>query len=114
MLRITVKNGSSLTTLKLEGKVVGPWVDELERCWRDLTASNGTSLLVDLSGVTFVDSRGESLLLLMCREGAEFQAGGLLTRHIVETIKRGRATEGSSQPDAEVRPKFSRVERSLP
>lgn len=91
MLKITVHNESSTTTLKIEGKLMGPWVKEMERCWRDLMPLDGASLLVDLSGVTFVDPDGEKLLKLMFQEGADFWAPGVMTRHIVETIKRGRA-----------------------
>lgn len=95
MLRITVKNESLTTTLKLEGKIMGPWVEELEKCWRGLKPLNGTLLWVDLDGVTFVDPNGEKLLKLMFLDGVEFRAAGVMTRHIVETIKRGRARDAS-------------------
>ena len=33
MLRITTSDIGEKVTLKLEGKLSGPWVEEFERCW---------------------------------------------------------------------------------
>ena len=33
MLRITVEEQDNATSLRLEGKLTGDWVGELERCW---------------------------------------------------------------------------------
>ncbi len=48
MLRITVERGSESTTLKLEGKIIAPWTEELERMWRGMSLSPAESLVVDL------------------------------------------------------------------
>ena len=56
MLRITTTDVGEKVTLKLEGKLSGPWVEEFERCWQmsaDIYKMKG--LVVDLSGVTFAD-----------------------------------------------------------
>jgi len=46
--------------LRLEGQIIGPWVDELQRaCERLLGAS---CLTLDLSNVSFVERRGVELL----------------------------------------------------
>ena len=89
MMRITVQNGSQPATLKLEGKLSGPWVDELERTWLEL--SRGTSakcVTVDLSGVTAVDSEGRKLLGRILRQGAAFRTAGVMMKHIVDEISR--------------------------
>ena len=56
MLRITwvdLDVTTSNSTLKLEGKILGPWVDELSRvCEERRSAPNG--LRLDLAAVTFV------------------------------------------------------------
>jgi len=44
-------------TLKLEVRVVGPWVEELRRICEPLL-SNGDQLKLDLSDVSFVDGEG--------------------------------------------------------
>ena len=69
---------------QLEGKLAGPWVQELERCWR--SAPETRQSRVDLSSVTFIDADGKALLGQMHREGAELVASGCLNRCIVEGI----------------------------
>jgi hypothetical protein len=64
MLRITwieVGSSDSIQTLKLEGKLLGPWVDELSRvCGEPRVSPN--SLRLDLAAVTFIDSSGVKLV----------------------------------------------------
>lgn len=86
MLKITTHTEARSTTLKLEGRLVGPWVQELDRCWRELTAAPDGQVLVDLTGVTFVDSQGKGLLALMRKQGVELRATGCLMKCLVEDI----------------------------
>jgi outer membrane protein TolC len=87
MLRITSKieeeHGS--VTLKLEGKLAGPWVDEFERCWR-LMVEKRKKLIVELDGVTFIDSKGKCLLAKIHGQGAKLIGAGLMTKSIIEEI----------------------------
>ena len=87
MLKITVEKGPRCTTLRVEGRLTGPWVHELERAWRGLAAdadSGGVS--VDLTDVTFVGEEGKRLLEDMYGEGARLKATGCATRRLVEEI----------------------------
>ena len=72
VLKITqVDDGASdsIPTLKLEGKLLGPWVDELRRvCEEQRTPPSG--LRLNLAGVTFVDPAGIKLLGDLIRLGA--------------------------------------------
>lgn len=69
MLRITESRRRSTSTFKLEGKLVGPWVDELRNaCAPSLAAS--AQLRLDLEAVTFVDAVGAALLRELTRQGA--------------------------------------------
>ena len=49
MLRVTTKieEEHGKVTLKLEGKLAGPWVDEFERCWC-LAPEKWKNLVVEL------------------------------------------------------------------
>ena len=47
-------------TLKLEGRVIGPWVEEVKRLSEKILASGG-NLIFDLSEVSFVDREGIDL-----------------------------------------------------
>ena len=71
MLRITWLDGPRpLQTLNLEGKFVGPWVDEVRKlCSHSLARSSRIGL--DLSDVTFVDAAGIQLLRDLVRQGIE-------------------------------------------
>jgi anti-anti-sigma regulatory factor len=62
MLRLTRIAGSHPTpTIKLEGKLLEPWVDEVRQaCAAGMDSSSRLSL--DLSALTFVDAAGEGLL----------------------------------------------------
>jgi anti-anti-sigma regulatory factor len=87
MLKITTLTNAESTTLRLEGRLAGPWVQELERCW-DSTVGMMTNypLSVDLSAVTYVDSDGKDLLKKIHRQGAKLIASGCLTSCIVNEI----------------------------
>ena len=89
MLKITTHTDVKTTTFALEGRLAGPWVAELERCWSTAPVmEKGQSVRVDLTGVTYIDAEGKALLVRMHREGAELIAAGCLTRCIVEEITR--------------------------
>lgn len=90
MLRITAHDNPRVLTLRLEGRLEGPWAAELEKCWKATVASLcKPRLRVDLSGVTFIDSAGKARLAAMHRKGAEFIASDCLTKAVVEEITRG-------------------------
>ncbi len=87
MLRITTTITGDTTTLKLEGKLSGPWVEEFQRCWRmssDIYIKEG--LVVDLSGVTFVDSAGKELLCSILAQGGKLVGSGLVPKSLIEEI----------------------------
>ena len=89
MLRITVHDNLKSLTFQLEGRLAGPWVRELEECWRSTLASQLKPVLrFDLTGVTFIDAAGKTFLTAMHAQGAEFLAAGCLMRAIVAEITR--------------------------
>ena len=61
MLRIElVEPPTGTPTLRLEGRVIGPWVGELRQVCVPLLAT-GAGLTLDLSDVSFVDREGVEL-----------------------------------------------------
>jgi ABC-type transporter Mla MlaB component len=71
MLRITRMVGkNSVETLKLEGKLQGPWVDEAHDAFAFSTAP-ATRTCLDLSALTFADGEGAALLRELIRSGAQ-------------------------------------------
>lgn len=86
MLKITFHQEAEAATLTLEGRLAGPWVEELDRCWRAVAKSERGRAVVDLTGVTFIDCEGKALLARMWQQGAKLHAVGCLTRCIVDEI----------------------------
>jgi anti-anti-sigma regulatory factor len=86
MLRITVHENPESLTFQLEGKLAGPWVRELEECWRCTLAGPRPAVCFDLTGVTFIDAAGKAFLAGMHRQKANFIAADCLTRAIVAEI----------------------------
>ena len=69
MLMITRSDGSDLTsTLKLEGKLLGPWIGELESAYGRFMV-HPDRICLDLSGLTFVDAEGVLVLKRLIRDG---------------------------------------------
>jgi hypothetical protein len=63
MLRITIHEQAGVTSFVVEGKLVGPWVKELEKCWEGATAADPSrAMLVNLAGVNLIHSEGLGLL----------------------------------------------------
>jgi len=87
MLRITVEEKADFTRFRLEGKLTGDWVKELERCWICAKhIGSGTQFKIDLSDVSFVDEKGKALLESMVSEGAELLAGGPMMTSLAHSI----------------------------
>ena len=89
MLRITVHDNPRALTFQLEGSLAGPWLRELERCWRSTLARHRKPIVrVDLTGATHIDAAGKACLAAMHRHGAELIAADCLTKAIVAEITR--------------------------
>jgi hypothetical protein len=85
VIRITCQSDSARTRLLLEGKLAGVCVDELDKCWH-AAPEKWATLLVDLTGVSFIDDRGKQLLKAMHDNGATFVSTNLMTRCFLEEL----------------------------
>ncbi len=73
MLRITpIATNTGEPCLRLEGRLIGPWVEELERAV-EATQSLPRGLHLDLSRVQFVDAQGVALLQRLQDHGVVLQ-----------------------------------------
>lgn len=69
MLRMTRTESGQVTTIFLEGKILGPWVPEIRAAVAAIRS--GQTRRIDLAGVTFVDLAGAELLSALHRDGVE-------------------------------------------
>ena len=100
MIRITTQQESLVTRLFLEGKLSGPCVDELDKCWQTCPSSE-MALLVDLTNVSFVDKHGKELLARMHNKGIKLFSKSVMTKCLIEEIENIAVTSGDqiSSPD---------------
>ena len=79
MLRITeITDGHPGVLLKLEGKLRGPWVEELGRVCAALSRGECRAIRLDLSAVTFLDEAGTRLLRALMQGGVAVTASGFV------------------------------------
>ncbi len=87
MLRITTACDQKPATVRLEGRLAGPWVAELRTWWEtECVACGAAGVRVDMSDVAFIDADGRALLEWMVRQGAELVATGCMTRAVRDEI----------------------------
>src|SRR5687767_10350278 len=89
MLRITTRNEGAATIFIVEGKLIGPWAQELEKCWRAaISVEPRSPILVNLAKVTFIDDIGKQLVAQMRRSGVKLTGVGLIAEFICTEIER--------------------------
>jgi len=94
MLRITLDERPGMARIKIEGRLCGPYVEELNRTWRALQPETGDKKIsVDLCGMTGVDEAGKRLLAEMySKSRVDFITRSVLTEYFAEQAReRGQA-----------------------
>jgi ABC-type transporter Mla MlaB component len=92
MLRITVVESSNIAvTLRVEGRITGPWVEELRTACRLHTSPDDVQLSLELADISFADAGGIALLRELRNRGV-----GLIrtTPFVAEQLK-----DGTSDPE---------------
>jgi anti-anti-sigma regulatory factor len=85
VIRITCQTESSTTRLVLEGKLAGACVDELDKYWQQVSLT-GSTFLVDLTSVSFIDDRGKQLLKRMHDHGVKLVSTSLMSKCLIAEI----------------------------
>lgn len=86
MLRITSSTQDGTTRIKLEGRLVGRWVDE---CRAACAPVGGRNLVLDVSEVRYADPRGAELLRELGGAGLVAKGSG----YTAEVMRRRDSTE---------------------
>ena len=84
MLRITtIQHDGSPAVLKLEGKLLEPWIGELhEACRR--AGERAASATLDLAGLSFVDAPGSIALRDLRRRGVKLKGCSPLVAELLK------------------------------
>jgi hypothetical protein len=87
MFKISTIDTRSERRLVVEGKLIEPWVAELERTWSVASTDlDGRKLVIDLSNATVISREGEDALFELMRKGAKFSCCGVLTKYLVRQL----------------------------
>jgi ABC-type transporter Mla MlaB component len=87
MLRITMKESPAEQRWVLQGRLTKHFAPELVSNWQAARdRPSACDRVVDLNEVTVIDKSGEEVLSMMIDEGARFVAGGLYTKHLLNTL----------------------------
>jgi hypothetical protein len=86
MLRITEQPHAPgrPTTLVVEGRLAGPWVEELRRS----TTPHRKALALDLAGLSYADEGGVALLNQLVAAGAEVVRATAYVATLIDRTKR--------------------------
>lgn len=96
MLMITMTKTPTEERWILHGRLIGPWVSELQAVWQNTHRADGEQRCVfDLNDVTFVDKDGEKLLRALAKEGVQFEASGIYVRDVVKQLRGKRKARGA-------------------
>ena len=87
MLRISRQTTARSVTLRMEGEITGPWVDETDRVCASAIAAGGR-LRIDLAQVTFVDRAGIELLSKLRRDNAVLKNCSPLLKAQLRSVRR--------------------------
>jgi len=88
MLRISIDESEEAVVLRLEGQLIGPWVQDVEHCWRKTFTTLGSrTVQVDLSAVNFVDASGGALLLRMHEAGFRLAGESPAIGHLLDQVQ---------------------------
>jgi len=88
VLKISIISDSDQAIqFQLEGKLIGPWVEELQRL-SDEALSHQKAVSLDLERVSFVDSRGVALLRdLARRQVSQVNCSQFVTQQLKEVAR---------------------------
>ena len=91
MLRITLHETDDAMVIQLEGRIAGPWAEELSRTWQE-TAPRlpSTNRSLDLCNVTYADANGIQVLKQIYQQsGAKLFGRTVWNQYLVEEVKAG-------------------------
>ena len=106
MLKITMNTVTPDIMVKLEGRLAGLWVEELEKAWNTIRAGNDSEKArVDLQGVTYVDDGGKELLQRIHQQGGALKASGCMTKALVDELTSDKICDEEKALDPSFREK---------
>src|ERR1700733_14020418 len=85
-------NPGGLPLLKFGMRIAFPW-------WAK--GEEGRVLVIDLGNVAIISQEGESALLELMNAGAKFRCSGVLTRHVIQELRRRSKSDSSKATEVQ-------------
>jgi hypothetical protein len=103
-LRITIQESDEAMEMRLEGRVAGPWAEELDRVWVETAPRLAArKLSINLHNVTYADANGKQVLrAIYAQTDAQLLASTPWTQFLaaeVAAIKAENANEEKENAD---------------
>ena len=89
MLKITRAVSQDVTTLQLDGRVTGKWVDLLRES-AEAALDQGMQLTIDLKNIYFIDCEGIAVLKMLIGRGADLINAPLFVLEQIRKCKDGQ------------------------
>lgn len=87
MFRSTeVSEDDHSATLRLDGKLIEPWVSELERLCLHYKNGKNKTVVLDFAGVTFIDDKGVKMLERIKDDKIKIINCSIFIQHVLRKI----------------------------
>src|ERR1700733_12105024 len=102
MLKISVVDSPTELRLILEGKLIAPWGGELRTAWKTINEEiEGRVVVIDMGNVAIISQEGENVLLELMNAGAKFRCSGVVTKHVIEELRRRSKSDSSKATEVQ-------------
>ena len=89
MFKLSVVESDGQQKLILEGTLVHPWTEEVEKAWRGVASgASERKPIIDLQNVTAINRDGEETLYKLMTEGALFRCVDVFTKDVLKRVAR--------------------------
>jgi hypothetical protein len=96
VLRIVHSGSVTLATIRLEGKLLAPWVDEVRSVVATVSAKE--AMCLNLEQLSFADAKGIELLRELRRKGVALVGGSPLIEGLLASYPEPAATSNDRSP----------------
>jgi hypothetical protein len=87
MLKISILDSPCYRRLVLEGKLIAPWVTELDTAFEKARADlDGRALVIELKNLTAISQEGENFFLRLMISGVKFRGCGVFSKHVLKLL----------------------------
>jgi len=99
LLKISIDEEKNLIVLRVEGKLITPWTEELERAWELILGMlDSRTLCVDIRNATFIDQNGLEILGRIIKvANTTVLADSPLTKQFAEQARQNRNNQEREQ-----------------